>query len=91
MERVVRVVFEKGVLKSLAPLRLKERSHFLVTLYPEAQWGEDFERLRRRMRLRTRGIPQSEIEAEVTRARAEVKAKRRAGSPGRRVEPLLVT
>ena len=78
MERVVHVVFEGGVLKPLAPLRLKENSHFLVALYSEAQWGEEFEQLRRRMRLRTKGIPQSEIEAEITRARAEVKAKRRA-------------
>jgi predicted DNA-binding antitoxin AbrB/MazE fold protein len=78
MERIVRVVFEKGVLKPLTPLRLKERSHFLVTLYPEAQWRGEFEQLRRRMRTRTKGIPQGEVEAEVTRARAEVKAKRRA-------------
>jgi predicted DNA-binding antitoxin AbrB/MazE fold protein len=82
MERVVRVVFEKGVLKPLTPLRLKERSHFLATLYPEAQWREEFERLRRRMRIRTRGIPQSEIEAEITRARA-LSRRIRATSSGR--------
>ena len=77
MERVVRVVFENGVLKPLTRLHLKEKSYFLATLYPEAQWQIEFERLRRRMRARTRGVPQAEIEAEITRARAEVKAKRR--------------
>ncbi len=78
MERIVRVVFEKGVLKPLTPLRLRERSHFLVTLYPEPQWRREFEQLRRRMRTRAKGIPQGEVEAEVTRARAEVKSRRRA-------------
>jgi hypothetical protein len=78
MNRVVRVVFERGVLRPLSPLHLAERAHFLATLYPEAQWSQEFRWLRRRMRFRTRGIPQGEIEAEVTRARAEVKAKRRA-------------
>jgi hypothetical protein len=58
---------------------LKDKSRVLVTLYPESQWRDDFERLRRRMRVNTRGIPQEVIEAEVTRASAEVKAKRRAG------------
>jgi predicted DNA-binding antitoxin AbrB/MazE fold protein len=78
MQRVVRVVFEQGVLKPLTPLRLKERAHFVATLYPEAQWRDEFERLRRRMRVLTRGVPQAEIETDITRARAEVKAKRRA-------------
>ncbi len=78
VERVVRVVFEKGVLKPLSSLRLRERSHYMATIYPEAQWREEFEQLRRHMQLRTKGIPQSEIEAEVTRARAEVRARRRA-------------
>lgn len=78
MERVVHVVFESGVLKPLTPLRLKERSHFMATLYPEEQWRPEFERLRRRMRSLTRGVPQAEIEAEITRARAEMKARRRA-------------
>ncbi len=78
MERVIRVVFENGVFKPITPQHLKERSHFLATLYPETEWREEFGRLRRRMRTLTKGIPQVEIEAEITSARAEVKAKRRA-------------
>jgi len=49
-----------------------------ITVYPEAQWRKEFERLLRRMKLRTKAVPQQVIEAEITRARAEVKAKRRA-------------
>jgi predicted DNA-binding antitoxin AbrB/MazE fold protein len=78
MEATFRAVFENGVLRPLRPLRLKEKSRVLVTLYRESQWRADLARLRRRMRGRTKGIPQRVIEAEVTRASAEVKARRRA-------------
>ena len=78
MERTFRAVFEKGVLRPLEPLRLKERSRVTVTLCEESKWRNDFERLMRKMSRRTRTIPQKEIEAEVTQARAEVKVTRRA-------------
>lgn len=78
VEETFRAVYENGVLRPLQPLRLKEQSHVLVTLYPEWQWRNQFERLLRSMKVRTKGVPQQTIEGEVTRARAEVKAKRRA-------------
>jgi predicted DNA-binding antitoxin AbrB/MazE fold protein len=78
MERTFQAVFEKGVLRPLEPLRLKERSRVTVTLCEESKWRNDFERLMRKMSRRTRTIPQKEIEAEVTQARAEVKVTRRA-------------
>jgi predicted DNA-binding antitoxin AbrB/MazE fold protein len=77
-EEMVRAVYEKGVLKPLRPLRLKEQSRVLITLYPERRWRKEFERVMARMRARTKAAPQNVIEAEVTQARAEVKAKRRA-------------
>lgn len=70
-------VFENGALRPLKPLRLKEKSRFLVTVYPEHQWRNEFERLRRKMIARTKNIRQEAIEAEVTQARAESRAKRR--------------
>jgi predicted DNA-binding antitoxin AbrB/MazE fold protein len=78
VEETVRAVYEKGVLRPLRPLRLKEQSRVLITLYPERQWQNEFERVLGRMKARTKAIPQNAIEAEVTRARAEGKAKRRA-------------
>jgi len=78
LEETFRAVYEKGVLRPLQPLRLEEQSHVLVTLNREPRWRKDFERLLHRMRTRTKTIPQEVIEAEVTQARAEVKAKRRA-------------
>jgi len=77
MPESFRAVFENGVLRPLRPIRLKEKSRVFISLYPESQWRHDFERLLRRMRVRTKAVPQPVIEAEVTRARAEVKAKRR--------------
>jgi predicted DNA-binding antitoxin AbrB/MazE fold protein len=71
-------VFENGVLRPLRRLRLKQKSRVLVTLYPEPRWRSDFERLLARMKSRTKAIPQAVVEAEITRARDEIKTKRRA-------------
>jgi predicted DNA-binding antitoxin AbrB/MazE fold protein len=71
-------VFENGVFKPLQPLHLKERSRVKLSLCRGTEWRRDFERLLRRMKLRTRSIPRSQIEKEITQARAEVKARRRA-------------
>ena len=78
MERTFQAVFEKGVLRPLEPLRLKEKSRVTVTLCEENKWRNEFDRLMRKMSRRTRSTPQKEIEAEVSQARAEVKATRRA-------------
>jgi len=71
-------VFENGVLRPLHRLRLKQKSRVLVTLYPEPRWRNELERLLTRMKSRTKAVPQEVVEAEITRARTEVKAKRRA-------------
>jgi predicted DNA-binding antitoxin AbrB/MazE fold protein len=76
-DKTFEAVFEKGVLRPLVPLRLKEKSRVTVTLCGESKWRSDFERLMRKMSQRTRAIPQREIEAEITQARADVKATRR--------------
>jgi len=78
MERTFQAVFEKGVLRPLEPLRLKEKSRVTVTFCEESKWRNDFDRLMRKMSRRTRTIPQKEIEAEISQARAEVKATHRA-------------
>ena len=78
MEQTFRAIFQNGVLRPLKPIRLKEKSHVLITLQRESEWREGFEGLLRRMRLRTKATPQQIVEEQVTYARAEVKAKRRA-------------
>ena len=78
MEQTFRAIFQNGVLRPVKPLQLKERSRVLVTLQRESEWRDEFEGLLRRMRLRTKATPQQIVEEQVTYARAEVKAKRRA-------------
>jgi predicted DNA-binding antitoxin AbrB/MazE fold protein len=78
IDKTFQAIFEKGVLRPLEPLRLREKSRVTVILRGESKWHRDFDRLMRKMRRRTRGVPQKEIEAEVTQARAEAKAIRRA-------------
>ena len=78
MEQTFRAIFQNGVLRPLRPIRLKEKSHVLVTLHQESEWRDEFEALLRRMRNRTKATAQQTIDEQVTCARAEVKARRRA-------------
>ncbi len=77
MERVIRVVYEDGVLKSLQRPQLGERAICLVSLYPEEKWLKDFQTLLKRVQRQTQKQSSVEIEADVTAAWTEVKAKRR--------------
>jgi predicted DNA-binding antitoxin AbrB/MazE fold protein len=78
IEQTFQAVFEKGVLRPLEPLHLKEKSLVTVSLCGESRWRNEFERLMRKMSRRTRSVAQKEIETEITQARADVKATRRA-------------
>lgn len=78
IDKTFQAVFEKGVLRPLSPLGLRENSRVTITLRGDSKWRSDFDRLMRKMSRRTRGVSQKEIETEVTQARAEVKATRRA-------------
>jgi predicted DNA-binding antitoxin AbrB/MazE fold protein len=77
MQRVIRAVYENGVLKPLERVRMSERKVCLLSIYPEAEWRKDFKALLTRVHRRTRRHASADIEAEVTAARAEVKSKRR--------------
>lgn len=68
-EQTFQAVYEKGVLRPLKPLALKEKSRVTATLCSESKWRQEFDRLMRKMSRRTRGISQQEIEAEISRAR----------------------
>jgi len=78
IDKTFQAVFEKGVLRPLEPLRLRENARVTVTLRGDSKWHSDFDRLMRKMSRRTRAVSQKEIETEVTQARAEIKATRRA-------------
>lgn len=77
MAQLIRARFERGVLKPLQRLRLKRREICLVSVYPEAQWQREFDALLARVRKRSSRYRPATIEADITAARAEVRAKRR--------------
>ena len=77
MQRVIRAVYENGVLKPLKRMRMGEQKVCLLSVYPEEEWRHDLEALLHRVRRRTKRHASAEIEADITTARAETKAKRR--------------
>ena len=79
MPQFIRAIYEDGVLKPAGRVKLKERAWCLISLYPEAEWKEEFNTLLRRIHTRTKRYPPIEIERDITAARAEVKATRREG------------
>lgn len=56
MDRVIRVIYENGLLKTLQHIHPDERETYLVTIYPEEQWQKDFQALLRRTCQRTPGF-----------------------------------
>ena len=77
MQRVIRAVFEKGILKPLERVSLGERKVCLVSIYPEDEWQRDFKALLKRIHRKTRRNAPADIEDDITVARTEVKARRR--------------
>jgi len=77
MQRVIRAVFEKGILKPLERVSLGERKVCLVSIYPEDEWQRDFKALLKRIHRKTRLNAPADIEDDITVARTEVKARRR--------------
>lgn len=78
MGQVIRARYERGILKPLERLRLKNQQVCLVSVYPEAQWRQQFDALLTRLRKGTRRHRPAIIEADILAARTEVRAKRRA-------------
>ena len=77
-EQTILAVYENGVLRPLKPLRLKEKARVTLRMCAETEWRDELEKLLRRMNSRTKSIPQHEVDEEIIKARAEVKAERRA-------------
>lgn len=78
MAQLIRARFEHGVLKPLQRLQLKKKEICLVSVYPEQQWQRHFDALLTKLRKRASRYRPSRIETDITAARTEVRAKRRA-------------
>lgn len=66
MMRVIRAIFEKGVLRPLEPLDLPERSEVELTIQPPDQFAKELRELLARIHAKTRCFSGDEIEADIT-------------------------
>ena len=77
--RVIRAIFENGVLRPLEPLDLPDRSEVELTVQPPDQFAKELKELLARVHARTRRFSSDEIEADITAASGE--SQREHGCP----------
>ena len=71
MARVIKAVFENGVLRPLEPLDLPDRCEVEVAIEAPEHWAQEFREFLARIHERTRAFPADEIEADITGAGRE--------------------
>ena len=74
---IVPSIFENGVLRPLRPITLKNHERVDIAILTRDAWARAFRALLRRVHARPTRYRPSEIEAEITRAREEVRRFRR--------------
>jgi predicted DNA-binding antitoxin AbrB/MazE fold protein len=72
----VRALYEGGVFKPLGAVELPERAEVELTVVDRTAFGAWWQGHSERMRRRTAGIAQAEIDSDVDAAMAEVRAAR---------------
>ena len=72
--RSVKARYEHGILRPLEPVDLSEGATVSITIAP-AEWEEQWRALLDRLCERTRSLRPEDIEAEITRAAEEVRAR----------------
>ena len=75
MTRSVQARYEHGVLTPLSRVDIPEGATVQVTIVPVA-WEKKFRALLAKVHAKTRRVPPGQIEAAITRASEEVRAKR---------------
>ncbi|MBI2372325.1 MAG: antitoxin family protein [Candidatus Rokubacteria bacterium] len=71
MSRVIRAVFENGVLRPLEPLDLPDRSEVELAIQAPNHWAKEFRELLARIHAKTGRFSGEEIEADITAASRE--------------------
>lgn len=71
MARVIRAIFENGVLRPLEPLDLPDRSEVELAIHAPDNWAKEFRELLARVHAKTRRFSSEEIEADITAAKRE--------------------
>ena len=81
MSRVIRAIFENGVLRPLDPLDLPDRSEVELAIQAPDPWAKEFRALLDRVHAKTRRFSGDEIEADITRASRESRSAEECPPP----------
>lgn len=68
MSRVIRAIFENGILRPLETLDLPERSEVELAIQAPDHWASEFTELLARIHAKTLRFSSEEIEADITAA-----------------------
>lgn len=71
MTRVIKAIYERGILRPLEPLDLPERSEVELAIQAPDHWAREFRDLLDRIHAKTRRFSGGEIEADITAASKE--------------------
>jgi predicted DNA-binding antitoxin AbrB/MazE fold protein len=66
MSRVIRAIFENGILRPLETLDLPERSEVKLAIQAPDQWASEFTGFQARIHAKTSHFSSEEIEADIT-------------------------
>jgi predicted DNA-binding antitoxin AbrB/MazE fold protein len=75
MNRVIRAIFENGVLRPLEPLDLPERSEVELAIQAPDQWAKEFREFLARVHSGTDRFSSDEIESDITVASREAQGE----------------
>lgn len=71
MSRIIRAIFENGILRPLETLDLPERSQVELAIQAPDHWASEFTELLARIHAKTLRFSSEEIEADITTASRE--------------------
>jgi len=71
MSRIIRAIFENGMLRPLEALDLPDRSEVELAIQAPDHWANDFRKFLARIHAKMSRFPSGEIEADITAASRE--------------------
>ncbi len=76
MTKIISAVFENGVFKPLEEVHVKEHEKVEIKILSHDEWQKRFNRIIEKIHKKASKYPSEEIEADITHAIKEVRAKR---------------
>jgi predicted DNA-binding antitoxin AbrB/MazE fold protein len=76
MPEIINAVFENGVFKPLQKIRVKEHQKVTLKIIPNADWEKRFNRIIKKIHLKTAPYSSDEIESDISQAIQEVRKEK---------------